>query len=320
MRFGELRSILQRVVLVGLPACTDSGSSVPPVQNCGTATHHDLTVEIASAAPPMQLRIESCQVDADACPDVCAAMATNVNGTTTSCNVTFDSANAYIVMDTTSFCGGTGRMPAGLVAVLRDRRATAGAWLAHAAWLEAASVPAFVMLARELEAHRAPRELIAAALAAAGDEIRHAAIVGALARRYGAQPAPVEVAVQSPRSLEALAIENAVEGCVRETWGAALALWQSHSARDPEVRAAFAAIAGDELRHAELGWAIDRWARTRLDAAAVARIDAARAIAVNALLAAPPDPELGELGLPEAGAYRALRTRAHRALWTGGVA
>ncbi len=317
MRFGELRSILQRVVLVGLPACTDTST----VNRCSAATHHDYTVDMASATPALQLRVESCRVDVDACPDLCSVLtdANQLPGTPTTCNVTFDSSHAYVAMDNTTFCG-TGRVPAGLIAVHRDRRATAGAWLAHAAWLEAASVPAFVLLARELEAHGAPRELVAAALAAAKDEIRHAAMVGALARRYGAPPPPAEVATQPPRSLEALAIENAVEGCVRETWGAALALWQSHAARDPEARDAFATIARDELSHAELGWAIDCWAHTRLDAAAAARVAAARALAVRALLEAAFDPALPELGLPDARVQLALRTRVHHALWTGGVA
>jgi len=317
MRFGELRSILQRVVLVGLPACTDSGT----VQRCSGSYHYDYTVDIATAAPPMELRVESCRADVDACPDLCEALlaANNAQGSQTKCAVTFDATHAYAVIDTSTFCG-TGRMPAGLVAVHRDRRATVGAWLAHAAWLEAASVPAFVLLARELEQHGAPRELIAAALIAARDEIRHTAIVGDLARRYGAQPSPAQVATVPPRTLEAIAIENAIEGCVRETWGAALALWQSHAARDPQARIAFSEIARDELRHAELGWAIDAWARTQLDDAAIARVAAARAVAVRALLEAPPDPELPELGIPDGREQLALRTRVHHVLWMGGVA
>jgi hypothetical protein len=315
MRFRELRSILQRVVLVGVPACT---SSSPP-QRCGNVGHYDVT--IANPPPPMELRVESCRADVDTCPDLCQAVATekSVIGSVTGCNVTFDAQHAYVSIDTTSFCG-TGRMPVGLVPVHRERAADAGAWLARAAWLEAASVPAFVFLARELDLHGAPQALVGAALVAANDEIRHAALVGSLARRYGAQPPPAEVAGFAPRALEALAIENAVEGCVRETWGAALALRQSIDARDAEARAAFAAIANDEIRHAELGWAIDRWASERLDAAANARVDAARAAAARALLDSPPDPALPALGLPDEVEHRALRARAHAALWDGGVA
>ncbi len=313
MRFRQLREVLQCVVLAGLPACT-----IGPSFHCDP-THDELAIALPSD-PPTQLRVESCRVDVDACTELCAyATSTSATVGTVTCKVTFDAEHAYLSIDTQPRCVG-GRMPAGLVQMPRDRVASPGAWLARVAWLEAASVPAFVFLARELEGHLAPRELIAAARAAVGDEIRHAALVGGLARRFGGQPAPAQVEAQAARSLEALAIENAVEGCVRETWGAALALRQSLAARDPEVRVAFAAIARDELRHAALGWAIDRWARTRLDDAARARVTLARAAAARALLDEPPDPEMPLLGLPDSREYRALRARVHDALWAGGVA
>ncbi|HEX7604543.1 MAG TPA: hypothetical protein VF316_23155, partial [Polyangiaceae bacterium] len=42
----------------------------------------------------------------------------------------------------------------------------------------------------------------------------------------------------SPRVCTAVgvAIENAVEGCVGETWAALLAAWQAESSEDPELR------------------------------------------------------------------------------------
>ena len=52
------------------------------------------------------------------------------------------------------------------------------------------------------------------------------------------------------RELEAIAIENAVEGCVRESFGALLATWQAKTAGDARVRAAMKRIARDETRHA----------------------------------------------------------------------
>jgi hypothetical protein len=48
-----------------------------------------------------------------------------------------------------------------------------------------------------------------------------------LARRHGVAPLPIKVGAFPARSLEDLAVENATEGCVRETYGALLALWQS---------------------------------------------------------------------------------------------
>lgn len=86
-------------------------------------------------------------------------------------------------------------------------------------------------------------------------------------------------------TLEELARANAVEGCVRETWGAAVATWQAQAAADPAIRAVMARIAPDETKHATLSRAIDRWAMRRLDAAARARVAAARADAVVELSA-----------------------------------
>ena len=88
-----------------------------------------------------------------------------------------------------------GRRPPGLRAAARVDGGAVGRWLATAADLEAASVPAFVQLARELIAHDAPAALVHAALAAADDEVRHAAAMTALARAHGAEPAPAELDV-----------------------------------------------------------------------------------------------------------------------------
>ena len=54
-----------------------------------------------------------------------------------------------------------------------------------AAWLEAASIPAFIYLARELDLHGAPSGLARAALAAARDEIRHARVMYRLLEGLG---------------------------------------------------------------------------------------------------------------------------------------
>jgi hypothetical protein len=107
--------------------------------------------------------------------------------------------------------------------------------------------------------------------------------MGTLAERHGALVPPVEVEPFQPRSLERLALENAVEGCVRETFGALLAGWQARSAGDAQVRQSLAHIAPDELRHAELSWEIDAWALSRLDEAARRRIQEARREALRTL-------------------------------------
>ena len=52
------------------------------------------------------------------------------------------------------------------------------------------------------------------------------------------------------RALGVVAIENAVEGCVRETFGALIASWQAEHARDPGIKRLMRSIARDETRHA----------------------------------------------------------------------
>jgi hypothetical protein len=151
-----------------------------------------------------------------------------------------------------------GRRPAGLVSHAKGGR------FAHAAHLEAASVHAFRVLASELALHDAPHELIAEAKRSARDEIRHAAMMARFAKRFGATFEPPVVEPREPRSLFDLALDNATEGCVRETYGAVEAMILAETERDPEIARAMHAIANDETRHAELAWSIAAWANERL--------------------------------------------------------
>jgi hypothetical protein len=210
-----------------------------------------------------------------------------------------------------------GRRPAGLRSEVACASAELGAWFAAVAHLEAASVPAFERLVVELSEHGAPAELIAAASAAADDERRHAAAIGAQAQRFGAEVAAVELAPARARPLVALARENAVEGCVHETWAALLAMHQAKAAEDPAVREVMAGIAADETRHAELAWAIDAWLRTRLSAAEVAEVEAARVTAAARLRpeAETPETHVHELGLPRRAGAEALWRALSEQLW-----
>ncbi|NOK31920.1 hypothetical protein HMI49_01720 [Corallococcus exercitus] len=173
-------------------------------------------------------------------------------------------------------CATDGRRPEGLQAARAEARCALGSHFARMAWLEAASVPAFLRLAEELKAHDAPTELIRAARRSAGEEVRHTRAARALARRHGATVPAVEVAPFSSRSLEELLWENAKEGCVGETYSAMVAAWQARTARDEQVREALSRIAEDELRHAELSWAVDAWALERLTPEARQRVRQAR--------------------------------------------
>jgi hypothetical protein len=140
-----------------------------------------------------------------------------------------------------------------------------GERLAAMAYLEAVSVHAFDRLERELDAHRAPPSLLRAARRARRDEVRHTAMTTRLARRHGASPRlPKAPAAARARSLFEVALENAVEGCVRETYGAVQGLVEAQTSRDATMRRAMQSIATDECRHAELAWAVHAWAMARL--------------------------------------------------------
>jgi hypothetical protein len=217
-------------------------------------------------------------------------------------------------------CGAGGRRPAGLEDPAASDGCVVGRYFAAAAHLEAASVHSFRVLERELKEHGAPRRLIAAARRALRDEIRHARATRRFARAHGGRPAPVRVARPAARSLEAIAVENTAEGCVRETYGALLGTWQARTAGDPAVRQMMATIAVDETRHAELAWAVDAWSRTKLDGAARRRVRAARAEAVAQLAGeievAPPVELVERVGLPDVERARQLFAAARRELWS----
>ena len=209
-------------------------------------------------------------------------------------------------------CAGAGRRPPGLVRAVprRSRAGSLGEFLSQAAHLEAASVVAFEILAHDLRAHGAPRELVVAARRSARDEVRHARAMERLARSHGSEPPAVRVAAPPRRSLEAIAVENAREGCVRETYGALVASWQAVHARDALLRGAMARIAADETRHAALAWMVDRWAGTRLDPRARRKVAATRRRAFERLRreasAAVPEALVRRAGVPSPARARCL--------------
>ncbi len=209
--------------------------------------------------------------------------------------------------------GCAGRRPEGFALAGTPSRTELGAHFARMAQLEAASVTAFQNLAQELLVHNAPASLIRAAERAARDEIRHARATRVLARRFGALAAnPPFVPPALPRSLEALAIENAREGCVREAYGALEATWQAQFAEEPEVRRVLARIAVDEARHAAWSWKLAEWLDTKLDTAAKGRVQHALDTALGELTGARAEPAVSLRrigGLPSAERAADLATR-----------
>jgi hypothetical protein len=194
-----------------------------------------------------------------------------------------------------------------------------GRYFAAVAELEAASVFSFERLASELATHGAPRALRRRAQRAAADERRHARMTASLAKRFGGECVEVTPAPSHVRSLEAIALENAVEGCVRETFGALVATMQATRAEDAKVRAAMRTIAADETRHASLAWAVAEWLDTCLDERVKARVRAAKARAIEELRSEMciPQPSILQrlAGLPESAEAARMLDEMRDTLW-----
>ncbi|MFO0551950.1 MAG: ferritin-like domain-containing protein [Polyangiaceae bacterium] len=196
------------------------------------------------------------------------------------------------------------------------------AWLERVAALEAASVPAFEELARELAQLAAPASLVRACSAAAREETVHAALVRAALsergrEREGAKLQSAEAS--AARDLEQIALDNVVEGCVRETFGALVGAYQAAHAMDPRLARLAASLAHDEASHAALSIEIDRFCALSLSESARVRVRAARDRAVRELRSealAPVDPALVDLaGVPPPDVAVELLDALASALW-----
>jgi Mn-containing catalase len=134
------------------------------------------------------------------------------------------------------------------------------------------------------------------------------------------RPTPLQVGGTLPvRPLFEVALENAVEGCVRETYGAAQARWQVERAAWPALRAAMEAIAEEELSHAELAFEVAAWLDARLTPQEQARLAMARAQEIahlrEALSVEAAAAVRDAVGLPSAAQALALHARLQADLW-----
>ena len=213
-----------------------------------------------------------------------------------------------------------GRRPAGMHALDAARSdSELGSFWGSVSTLESAAVLAFDHIAAELRYLGAPAALVDAALAAKDDEVRHAAMTDALARAYGVTPAPAAVDSFAPRSLFAFALDNATEGCVRETYGALYGEFQALAAQEPAVRETMREIAADETRHASLSWQIAAWAEAQLSMSERETIRAAQQEAIDALMVESqrPIPEAlaEEAGVPRPAQAAELLAALRAGLW-----
>jgi rubrerythrin len=324
---GVLRTLLRQAAFVGLPTATLGLFACDP---CPPDDHLFLLRNPNAEIRPL---IDNCSAGSRVdCLDLCDRLVRENLGF--SRGGAFDHCEVHSMKDGyfqvhagwENPCPG-GRRPEGFQAAVaklspvqegRDR--VAGALLADMAQMESASVPAFLRLRDELERHGAPRSLSTRAQSAARDEVRHARSVTDLAHRHGAETPAARVPSFTERPLVDMLIENAVEGCVHETYGAVLAHRQAVVAADPEIRRAMRTIAEDETRHAALAWDVLHWGAERLDRRTWSHVmDAGRrALADLRITVAREAPASAQatLGLPSGEAAPRIAARLTEALWS----
>ncbi|PRQ02655.1 ferritin-like domain-containing protein [Enhygromyxa salina] len=149
----------------------------------------------------------------------------------------------------------------------RVREQLAARWAASAR-AEHASIASFAQFAARLQALGCPASLVADALAAAADEVRHAQFALALAGQHGAQtlefgPLDTRGAARPDPSLTDTLLACVREGCIGETLAALELGTVAQHCDDPELAAALQAIADDEARHAALAWRFVQWGLRR---------------------------------------------------------
>jgi hypothetical protein len=136
-------------------------------------------------------------------------------------------------------------------------------------WLEVArgehaSIAAFARFVIILQKFGAPARLLAEALAAAGDEARHAEQTLALASRFAGRKLElgaleIDDALSDTDDLAAAVRAAVLEGCIDETLAAHEAACLAVIAEDPQVVSVLEQIAADEARHAALAWKFVAW-------------------------------------------------------------
>lgn len=183
------------------------------------------------------------------------------------------------------------------------------------AQLELSSVWTFLRLAAELAAVGAPAELVAAALDAADDEVRHAEQCGVLAGGVQLAELPAHAArarftALTPEALATFVAEAWCEGCLNETAAAEEARLAGELADGP-ARDILAGIARDEQGHAELSWRVLAWAASIAPALAHSTIASLPPYASNED-APPVDRALARHGVPTAAVTSAARAHAAR--------
>lgn len=213
-----------------------------------------------------------------------------------------------------------GRLTDGVRIALDPSKLSVADHLAEMAALEAAAVHAFRRLAEEMRSLGAPESMIERAYDAADDEVRHAVMVGLEAKRRGKTPRAIEVGPMPIREALEIALENAREGMVRETYGALAAHYHALAATDPRLARLFERLAEDETRHAALSLEFGEFLEAKLSDEERRLVDEARHESLRQLdeelKVALADEVHDELGWPRPDAARSMLHEAFPAIWS----
>ena len=298
----SIEALIRKVVAAAMAAPLIGACAPPPRDSCSDYEPYPYKIGLPYI---VQLDAGVLALDGGHCGVFCG------NGNASCTRITTDAGDPAVSCQ--NHC--VGRPPTGLVLEPSRASCDVGAQLAQMAALEAASVTSFLRLARELSAHRAPASLVAAATRSAADERRHARSIRRLALAHGSARIRFAPISRSIRPLAQVALENAVSGCVLETYGAVEGAWQATHAADPSVRRAMRRIAPDEARHAALAWRVDAWAQRRLSRAVRRQLDQAKREALAGLTRSSSPPAVAaRLGLPNPAARSLLLSALAHAL------
>jgi len=186
-----------------------------------------------------------------------------------------------------------------------SERASLAAHWTKLGQLEHASIAAFARFQLQLLALGAPPDLVEGCTRALADETAHTKLCFELASAYAGRavgPGPLDIEGSlTPTSLGDVVDLVIAEGCFGETGAALEALEAADGASDPVIVAAYAQIAADEQRHAELGFRFVRWAIQQ---------DVQMAARVRSALVAPRDLPRAVVEVVETCLYALLAQRA----------
>ncbi len=289
-----MHPFVARLLLVSLGSCELLGcaeSLLPPRANRAPQpfdvlqdTHPDI---VADAYAGSDLKTKTVQLPAERCRAACGPATTGCDASVqvTGAEARPSQMTGQLQCYFPSSGGGGGWDPFGLNSCpfgcgRRPRSVEVARSVDHAdplvghvaamARLEALSVGAFAQLARDVRAH-APR-FLRHVRRAQRDERRHAHLACGLLRELGGTPARVPRVPLVARNLEEAAVDNAIEGCVHETFGAIALTHQAERAQHPSIRRFFASIAADEIDHAVLSWEVHDALSSELPSSARATI------------------------------------------------